>query len=295
MFVPAGAVLLCACASGGGPGTAAAPANLVPAEPAASHTLTYDLPSLPTATYAVSDTTVTVMNAVGNDVDMTMGSAATLELTFERDADGLLISGTVLDGGSSMSSATVPSGSVTVDDIEGDFEIVLGPLGEVQVRSLPESGGALALTNTLASVASDLFPRFPEDPVEFGDVWADTADASATEADIAEAEMLGVTGAESSGSTITTYTLVGDTVVAGRTLLQISIKVDGTMTSTAEVQGMEAAMDMTSVTDGFFLWDPERRLLAAVELMRTADTTTMMQDLAMTMTVVGTVTLRLVN
>ncbi|MYI07527.1 MAG: hypothetical protein F4059_09500 [Gemmatimonadetes bacterium] len=304
MVMPAGAVLLCACASGGSPGTEAAPAALVPAEPTAGHTLTYDVPSPPTATYAISDTTVTVMNATGSDMDMTMGSAATLELTFEHDADGLLISGSLLEFGSSMSGGIMPTVTSGLDDLEGDFEILLGPRGRVQIRSLPRSSdaatGATLMTAvaplTFLAFATSVFPRFPDGPVAFGDSWADTADVSNDQADLAGADdVAGVAVTESSGTTITTYTLVGDTVVAGRRLLHISLKVDGTMASAGEAQGMETTVDMTNVADGSFLWDPERRLLTAVELRRTTDTTTMMQDMAMTMTAVATLTLRLVN
>ena len=304
IFAPASAVLLCACASGGSPGTEAAPAALVPAEPAAVHTLTYDVPSPPTATYAVSDTTVTVMNATGSDMDITTGSASTLELTFERDADGLRISGSLLEFGSSVSGGILPTMTSGLDDLEGDFEILLAPQGHVQIRSLPRSSDAASAAAPLTAVApltfltfaTSVFPRFPDGPVAFGDSWADTADVSNDLEDLAGADdVAGVAVTESSGSTITTYTLVGDTVVAGRRLLHISLKVDGTMASAGEAQGMETAVDMTSVADGSFLWDPERRLLTAVKLKRTTDTTTMMQDMAMTMTAVATLTMRLVN
>lgn len=295
VFVSATAALLGACASGGISGGGPAPAEPAPAEPAADNPLTYDLPSPPTATYEVSDTTVTVMNADGQDIDMTMASAATVALTWEQGADGLVVSGDVLEFSSSMSSGVMPTMSVGRDDLEGEFRIVLGPLGEVEVTSLPAAANVLAPVTTFQSLANELFPRFPDGPVEVGDSWADTIDASLEEDDLAAAGVAGIGDIGAGGSTITTWTLAGDTTVAGRTLTLIAMITDGNMAVSGEVEGQDMTQDMTNVVEGSFLWDPERRVLAAVELTRTTDGTVTMQGTEMSMTAVGTVRIRLVN
>lgn len=304
LFPAGAAALLCACASGGtsggGPAPSeltpadAAPAELTPAAPAADNPLMYGLPSPPTATYEVTDTTVTVMNMAGMDMDMTMGAQATVALTFESGADGLVVSGEVLDFGSSMESAMAPSMTAGLDDLEGDFEIVLGSLGEVEEASLPTASGPVPVTIFL-SLAHELFPDFPEGPVEAGDMWVDTVDASLDESELADAGIPGVGSFGGGGTTITTYTLVGDTVVAGRTLLHISMTTDGSITAAGEVEGEEVSQDMVNVTEASFLWDPERRIVVAAEVMNTMDGTMTVQDMEMVMTAVRNLSLRLVN
>lgn len=303
--VVAGAALFAACttSSGGtaaaGPGPAGpAAAELTPAGPAATadSPLMYDVPSPATVTYEVADTMVTIMNVAGNDMDMTMGSSATVELSFERGDDGLVVSGVVLDFSSSMASAMAPPMSAGLDDLVGDLEFVLAPRGEVEVRSLPSSSNAMAPVTTFQTIATQLFPRFPDGQVEAGDMWADTLEVSADEAGPEEAELAGLTDLGGGGSTITTYTLVGDTVVAGRSFLHVTIKTEGSTSTSAEVEGQgELTQDMVNVTEGFFLWDPERRLITVVELTNTVDGSMMAQDMAMTITGAGTVRVRLVN
>ena len=201
LFPAAAAALLGACASGGtsggGPAPSepapadAVPAALTPAAPAADSPLRYDLPSPPTATYEVADTTVTIMNAAGMDMDMTMGSSATVALTFERGGEGLAVSGEVLDFGSSMESAMTPDMTAGLDDLEGEFKVLLGTLGDVEVTSLPTTSAPVPVT-TFMSLANELFPSFPEGPVEAGDMWADTVDASVDEAELEEAGLPGI-------------------------------------------------------------------------------------------------------
>lgn len=303
LLVVAGAALFAACttSSGGtaaaGPGPAGpAAAELTPAMPAADSPLMYDVPSPATVTYEVADTMVTVMNVAGNDMDMTMGSSATVELSFERGDAGLVVSGVVLDFSSSTASAMAPTMSAGLDDLEGDLEFVLAPRGEVEVKSLPSSSSAMAPVTTFQTIANQLFPRFPDGQVEAGDMWADTLEVSADDAGLEEAELAGLTDLGGGSSTITTYTLVGDTVVAGRSLLHVTIKTEGSTSTSAEVEGQgELTQDMVNVTEGFFLWDPERRLITAVELTNTVDGSMMAQDMAMTITGAGTVRVRLVN
>ena len=303
----AAAVLLGACASGGASGGGpapgepapadAAPAELTPATPAApaaAGPLLYDLPSPPTATYEVADTTVTVMNMAGMDMDMTMGAHATVALTFASGAGGLVVSGEVLDFGSSMESAMAPSMTAGLDDLEGEFQIVLGSRGEVEEMSLPTASGPVPVTIFL-SLANELFPDFPEGPVEAGDMWADTVDASLDEAELAEAGIPGIGSFGGGGTTVTAYTLVGDTVVAGRTLLHIAMTTDGSIATAGEVEGEEVSQDMVNVTEATFLWDPERGLVVAAEVMNTMDGTITVQDMEMVMTAVRNLTLRLVN
>ena len=99
----------------------------------------------------------------------------------------------------------------------------------------------------------------------------------------------------SESTTVYTYTLVGDTLVAGRTLQKITVSGVGTAQTSGEEAGEEISNDMINTLEGFVLWDADRGLVAVADLVRTVDGSMSMQGMAMAMTMAGPVRLRLVN
>ena len=290
----AAAALLSACSSGGassGDGPAGAPAP-------ADNPFSYEVPSPPTATYQLADTNTMVMSMGGQEIDMAMSSSATLTLTFTADPGGVRVVGAVSDHSASMSSSMMGDQDLGGGGMPDDIEFVIGPLGRVEMISTPEIPGADALPATpFAFNASDMFPRFPGHPLQPGDTWADTTTVIDDSADSPDAEALGFVGGGETSS-VYTYTLVGDTTVAGRTLHKIAVTGVGTTTSTAtEVEtGELMSSNMSNTLEGFYLWDAERRLLVLAELVRTADGNMTMPGMGATaMTMAGPSTMRLVN
>lgn len=283
----AAATLLSACASGG-PSPGEAPAD---------HPFRYEVPSSPTATYQMADTNTMVMSMAGQEVDMAMSSSATVTLTFATDSGGMRVIGVVSDHTASMSSSMMgdmdlPGGSMT-----GDLEFVIGPLGHVEMISTPEAAGADALPATpFAFNAPDLFPRFPGHPLKPGDTWTDSTTVIDDSADSPEAEAVGFVGGGETTS-VYTYTLVGDTTVAGRTLHKIAVSGVGTTTGAGEVEaGASMSTNMTNTVEGFYLWDADRRIVVLAALVRSADGVMSMPGMGeAAMTMAGPSTMRLVN
>ena len=278
-FLAAAATLLAACASGG-PATA-------------GFSFGYDVPTPPTATYLLGDTTTMIMNSPDGEMDMVMSTAITIELTFAADPGGVRASGTVSDFSASMASTLMGNMDLPAEGISGDLEFVIGPLGDVEMISTPQvAGGGLPMAAPFQFNTQELFPRFPDRPLQPGDTWADTVTASMDLAGLGVP--VPVEGLDED-PTIYNYTLVGDTLVDGGTLQKITLSAAASMQPTVEEAGQEMAMDMVVTVDGFILWDSERGLVAAVDLVRTTEGTMSMMGTSMSMTMAGPSKLRLVN
>ena len=291
-FPVSAVALLVACASGGpapgDPSTAAAGAGGV--------LFRYGVPTPPTATYEIADTMTMIITTPDMEMDMAMANASTVTLTHSADPDGagISVSGTVSDYSSSMSSSMfgdMPTGEATVS---GELEFVLGPLGDVEMVSTPEVSQADGMPVIPYLLNTDvLFPRFPEHPLRVGDTWADTTTSSADLDDAAA----GLTGTVT-GTTITAYTLVGDTVVDGKTYQKITFSGFSEGETSADDPGGDPAVGdniTTNALEGFFLWDADRGLVAFGEQMRTSEGSMMMMGAPSAMTGAGPSRVRLVN
>ena len=114
---------------------------------------------------------------------------------------------------------------------------------------MPVLDSAVAALTPFPGVFFDLFPRLPDFPVGQGGQWMDTVLWSVVDET-----------SESVTQTVFTYTLVGDTVVNGRSLLNIGVDGDISM-QTVEGVGDELSDNRLSGTSsGYVLWDPEHNL-----------------------------------
>lgn len=281
-FASVGAALLSACTSGG-----SAPVEPSYATPdPGDKPFRYEVPSPPTATYRLTDTMTSVMTTPSGEMNLSVGSSGTVELAFSADSGGVLVSATVSAYSARLSSSMMPTAEIADDGLSGNLEFVIGPLGDTEVKSLPRVAGPPML---FRFNAHDVFPRFPGHRLEAGDTWADTVTASA------DRISLGALPATADNTTVYTYTLVGDTVVAGRTLRKIQVSAIGRSQLSREVAGGTVSQDMTNTVEGFVLWDVGRGLVAVLDLVRTVDGSTSMQGRSMPMTMAGPLSLRLVT
>lgn len=279
----AAATLLSGCASGG-------PA---PADSPADNPFRYDVPTPPTATYQMADTMTTIMTMPQGEMDMAISSATTIELTFTADSGGVRATGTVADHSATMASGMMGNIEMGGDGVSGNLEFVIGPLGEAEMVSTPEvPGDGVMPAMPISFDPLALLPRFPGRPLEPGDTWADTVTISA---DVGGLDLpVPITGT-SETTTIYTYALVGDTLVDGRTLQKITVSGVMTERPSMEQGGEPVGSDMINTVEGYVLWDAERGLVAAADLVRTIDGSVDMMGASMSMTGGGVLKLRLVN
>ena len=213
-------------------------------------TLAYDVPSPPTAVYHIVDTAGVYVNSPVGSLDIPATSSTTLSMAFERDPRGVRATGTVESFQASMSNPMQGTTNADLDDLSGNLEIVFGRRGVEEVVSIPRLSGPAAQLSPFEHIANDLFPRLPDAVADPGASWVDTVTWSTDDGTI-----------ETSSNSVYTYTLVGDTVVDGRTLRHIAVAGDVTNEAEFTQGGTTMTQSITGSANGFVLWDAERGLL----------------------------------
>ena len=220
---------LAACGGGGPPSPAG---------------LGYSLPDPATATYVTGDTVNVDIDAGGQSMQQRVTVSTTYGATFTRAADGIQVALEVQD---LKGRVTQPMGGpITLDDsgIDGPLVFTLDRRGVVSLVSAPTLSEQAALYFTPLSTASSFFPRLPGTAVNVGDSWTDTIRVEGSE---------GV--GEVSASSILTYTVEGDTMVDGRSLVKITYTGTQQSSSSGLIQGMDFNQEVSGTTEGHVLWD----------------------------------------
>lgn len=237
--------LLPAAACAGGPG--AAPTPNAGTGPTTS--FSYRVPTPPTALYHVDDSVVVSVGTAAGDFEVTTTTLLTMNMVFARDVAGVGIVGTVVGFNSVSTSPVMGTRSADADDVTGPLALVLSRQGHVEVGAMPSLDSAVADLTPFPGVAFEMFPRLPGRPIGQGGTWVDTVTWAVEEET-----------SESATQTVYTYTLMGDTLVDGETLLNIAMQGEITMELLEGVGDAVARQRLTGSTSGYVLWDPERNL-----------------------------------
>jgi hypothetical protein len=221
-----------ACAGGPGGGGMSPP------------TLTFQVPDQPQVRYSQADTAVISIDAGGQMFDVSMVSNAVMDMTFAPAENGVRVTATWAELDATVSNPMGAPERFSVDDVDGPLVFDLDSRGVAQVVSAPSLKANVAQMVSPAALANGFFPRLPGGAPTPGMTWTDTI---AFEAD----EGVGSTISRS----IVTYTVAGDTAVAGQTLLKVDM--EGEMSQTAEgvTSGMSFVQDAAGSFSGYFLWD----------------------------------------
>jgi len=148
--------------------------------------------------------TIDIETPAGNMAVTGVGSV-TLGLAFRTDPAGVRVVGTVEAFEGSITHPLMGTETAGLDDLSGSFEVLIGRDGVQEVVSFPEISGGVAQMSSFPALGYLLFPRMPGGNVDPGTTWVDTVTTSA------ETE-----GESNTTTAVSTYTLVGDTLVGGR-------------------------------------------------------------------------------
>ena len=262
--------------------TFADPGFAGPGVPPPADTLTYGLPSPPAAVYHMTDSLGASMTAPGaENMAVSLNSSTELGLAFRTDPGGVRVTGTV-DRFEGAASGMMGTETATIDDVSGRFEVVIGRSGVAELVSFPQVTGAMSQTSLFPLLSFLLFPRLPDGEADPGATWVDTATVSGDVGEMTTTSTL-----------VTTYTLVGDTLVDGRALVHIAMAGEVTIDNKIEEVGMSATQEITGSANGFILWDPERGLLAYAEFEQDFDGAMTMSGMGIDMNIAGTTRIRL--
>ncbi|MFQ5536628.1 MAG: hypothetical protein ACE5GJ_04175 [Gemmatimonadota bacterium] len=231
-------LLLAAC--GGGP----------PSPPG----LSYGVPDPPEVTYVRGDTARMDIDAGGQPMEARVTADMTVRATFARGEDGTTVTLDVQDFSARMANPAGPPVAADADGIKGPLVVKLDRRGHATVISEPTLEGPARQFFETLSMAHTFFPRLPGGAAQVGSTWSDTITYEGTQGDndVSTALML-------------TYTVAGDTVVDGRSLVKITM--GGTTQQSAEgiIAGMDFIQDLNGTVEGWVLWDVGRHLMVESE------------------------------
>ncbi len=146
-----------------------------------------------------------------------------------------------------------PAQTTDQSDIEGPLVFTLDRRGLATLVREPELSGAASQLVEPLGLAHTFFPRVPGGGVTAGHSWVDTI------------RYQGTTGGdqEVSSVSILTYTVQGDTLVAGTRLLRMTSEGTTEQTSRGNIAGQSFQQSAKGDMEGWYLWDRQRGLVAA--------------------------------
>ena len=210
--------------------------------------LMYQVPETPTLTYVTGDTSnIDIDAGPMGSMRMRGTGTATLSMIFERGAEGIQVTANFQELNARLTQPMGGAQTADQDDLEGPLVFTLDERGHTTLVSVPEMRGQAAQMANPHTVAYEFFPRLPGGAVEPGATWTDTI--------YYEAE---VGPGETTSTTIMTYTLRGDTVVDGQTVLKIDMDGVADVVAFAVTEGMEVTQVFSGDVSGYALWDPAR-------------------------------------
>jgi hypothetical protein len=212
--------------------------------------LGYGLPAQTEVTYTYTDTTIVSASFLGQNLEIAMRGAAEYGVVFNSAGDGV---GVTLVVKELAASITMPfSAPVQLDesDVDGALVFSLDRRGNATVTSRPAVSEVASRMISGIGTAHTFFPGLPGAVVSTGDQWIDTVSYEG------DAEL-----GSMSELTILQYTIVGDTAVDGRSLLQIALTGTTELSGTMDVQGTPIALSSTVDVEGHVLWDARSGLM----------------------------------
>lgn len=212
--------------------------------PSGPPSLAYELPTMTSATYVQGDTARVEIDMGGQMMDMTVSSGATLAMTFASAGDGVQVTASFEDFSATATNPMGPPQTASGSQVSGNMVFNLDRRGRTEFVEGPELEGLAEQFLTPAAMAATLFPRLPGRAVAVGDMWTDTVDVNAQQS----------TGSTSAHSVVT-FTVAGDTTVAGRSLLKVTFTSDDTQHTEGAQAGFDVVQDLSGESEGHFLWD----------------------------------------
>ena len=233
------ALLLCfsLVACGGGP----------PGPP----TLAYGSQATNKLTYQHGDTTAVSVSIMGQSMAVTQSGVATYAVGFSLVPDGVGVTMSLQD---LEASITQPMGApIQLDEsgVQGDLTFVMGRTGNtVSIGERPAVTDEASQMVSGLSLAYMFFPGLPGIGAMMGDSWVDTVSFEGEDGPGMRSE-----------TSVLTYVVEGDTVVAGRALLRISFSGTSSSEQDLEMGGMDIHQESEAEVLGYVLWDHNESIM----------------------------------
>lgn len=219
--------------------------------------LEYGLPTPPDVRYDYSDTTVVTVSVMGQSMELSQRGVAEYAVSFTPAPSGVNVTLSVATLDATIRS---PMGSpVRLDegDIGGALVFALDREGNAVVAEQMSMPSEASMMVSDLALAHAFFPRLPGRAVTVGESWVDTVSYEGRQGQGSVSER-----------SVVRYTVAGDTIVAGRTLLSISFEGTSAASGDMEIAGFPISQSTETDLEGRVLWDEDRRLM--IESVKTS-------------------------
>lgn len=212
--------------------------------------LEYGLPTPDAVRYTYGDTTTVTVSIMGQTLEMAQRGVVDYAVAFAPAPSGVNVSMSVSELEGVLSQPMGASVRIDSDDVQGVLVFALDREGNAVIAEQPTvSVEASQMVSGLA-LSHTFFPGLPGRAVAVGDMWVDTVSYQGSEG-----------AGDRSETGVYRYTVVGDTVVSGRSLLRIDVAGSNELSATLDVQGMSVSQRSEVEVDGWVLWDAEAGLM----------------------------------
>ncbi len=212
--------------------------------------LAFTLPAEPSVVYVRGDTATVDVDAGGQTFSVESQAHAEWGMEFIATEGGVEVTASLRDYAARLTTPVAPAQFASVDQVDGPLVFTLDRRGVSTLVSAPVLTGAASEFVTPELLAATLFPRLPGRSITAGESWTDTV--------VVEAQTQA--GAVTSTSVLT-YTAVGDTVIAGRSLLLVRFSGSSEQAMRGMMGGFDMSQDLSGTSEGRFAWDRHRSLL----------------------------------
>ena len=213
--------------------------------------MAFELPDPAVLDYVTGDTVRIDIDAGGQSLQARIATSAAVGVTFTRVDDGVQVSMAFDDFSGRLTQPMGGPQTADASDIDGPLLFTLDRRGHASRVTEPDlSGNAPQFLQPLA-LAHTFFPRVPGGPVPAGHTWQDTIRY--------DGETGG--GQEVSAVSTLTYTVVGDTLVDGRSLLHVSAQGSTEQSARGTIAGQSFTQSIRGDLEGSYFWDLQRRLM----------------------------------
>jgi len=212
--------------------------------PPAPPALEYNRSSVADLHYDVFDTTSVGVSVMGQNMALGQEGSALFSVRLAPAAAGIDVTLTVEQMAVVVNQPLGAPIRLDEGDIQGSLIYSLDRQGNATVEQLPEVRDEASQMISGLALAHGFLPGLPGRALEAGESWVDTVSFE------------GVDGPGSRSETsVVRYTVVGDTVVDGRSLLSIVLDGSTDTSNDMEISGMTVSQTSELELKGHLLWD----------------------------------------
>jgi len=207
--------------------------------------LAYGDQGVNTLMYQHGDTTNVSLSVMGQSMDVTQAGVALYGVALSSADGGVGVTISVQELDATISQPMGAPIRIDQGDVDGDLVFTMDRTGTtLNVTERPSVTDEASQMVSGLALSHTFFPGLPGRAASVGESWVDTVAFEGEDGPGVRSE-----------TSILTYTVVGDTLVDGRALLNISMEGTALSEQDLEMGGMAIHQESEVAIEGYVLWD----------------------------------------